>query len=47
MLDLMAPQVGLEPTTLRLTAKTPFFSGLLRFVRCCLLLMAYRELVSW
>jgi hypothetical protein len=42
----MAPQVGLEPTTLRLTASPVFFSGLLRFVRCCLLLIAYKEFES-
>ncbi len=36
MLEKMAPQVGLEPTTLRLTARLAQFSGVLTVDLSCL-----------
>ncbi len=41
MLDNMAPEVGLEPTTLRLTARLLVFSGLLIIALSCSLSSLY------
>ena len=35
-IGFLAPQVGLEPTTLRLTARNLLFSALLTVALCCL-----------
>ena len=42
MIDLLAPEVGLEPTTLRLTARISQLSSLLRITLYCAFSADYR-----
>jgi hypothetical protein len=44
LIGILASQVGLEPTTLRLTARNPLFTQLLRIALCHPFSAAYEDL---